>query len=224
MVFKSPSPSTDMSAMSVRRYHVTGMDTRCELLFHSMMRLVGDKAVSRWVHDAREHDLVIIGPDATDLACPTAVRRPFSHFTSGRTDDCAMLRLAGMVEALNAVEQALAAAGEGARSPGTGPTRPTGEEVMKLTRWPEASLMAFHPASPKMATLLLSRPMTLMELVRLSGIDRRVCAQFVTRLSQRGLLDRRWSADRKGPAPLCSGGGGLFAMIRARLGLGEEFG
>ena len=223
MVFKSRNQSPAASGRSVRRYHVTGMDGRCELLFHSMMRLLDDRALSRWVHDAHQHDLVVTGPAVADLPCPNAVRRPIASFTSGRNDDCAMLRLAGMVEVLDAVDRALTSAS----TPAEAARHRAGDvpdSAMRLTRWPDASLVAWHRSGPKMATLLLSRPMTLSELSRFSGVEPTVCAQFVDRLSASGLIARGGSAPRGEQPGTRSRGGGLFAAIRARLGMGEVFG
>ncbi len=221
MVFKSRNRCSAAPTLTVRRYHVIGMDSRCEQLFHSMMRLVDDKAQSRWVHDPDAHDLVITGPDATDLPCPDAVPRRLSGFISGQRDDCAMLRLAGMIEALNVVDEMLAA-----RSPagvGEGSPKEPGDAAVRLLRWPGRSLMALHPGCPKMATLLLSRPLTIAELSRLSGVEPRICDRFVARLSQFGLVQRREPVDGAGAAER-SRGAGLFAAIRARLGLGEVVG
>lgn len=221
MVFKSRNESSPASDLPVRRYHVVGVDARCESLFHSMMRLVANKAGSHWVHDAEAHDLLVEGA-ATDSSGPAAaLRRSFASFTRGGGDDCAMLRLDGMLETLEDVERDLATSRSAPAAPV--PTAADTAQAMKLTRWPNASLLAGQPVFPKLATLMLSRPMTIGELARRSGLDESVCADFVDSLREAGLVEVQRSS-APAAAPERSGGSrGLFAMIRDRLGLGEVF-
>ena len=217
MVFKSRNESPVASDPSVRRYHVVGVDTRCEALFHSMMRLVAGKAESRWVHDAESHDLIVHGPQAGQAGRGGALRRSFASFVSGRGDDCAMLRLDGMVATLRTVEKELAVAAPEREATSSASTAPA--KALKLTRWPHARLLAGHPAFPKLATLLLARPMTTDELVRHSGLDEATCAGFLDSLREAGVVEAsRPAASVDTPR---RGGRGLFAMIRERLGLGE---
>ena len=51
--------SNGATKKNIRRYQVSGVDKRCELLFHSMMRLASDKTDYQWLHDANNFDLII---------------------------------------------------------------------------------------------------------------------------------------------------------------------
>jgi len=216
MVFRS-AKSKEVSDSSLRRYHVVGLDIRCENLFHSMMKLVEGKTSSKWVHDPAAHDLLIIGAESHKTASSGACQRSFTLFTGGRGMDCALLKLASIVEVLEDVEAELKAAHLDASQ-----EKEDAIQAMQLTRWPSASLLAARPDYPKLATLMLARPVTLADLVRLSGVDERTCAGFVSKLSEAGLL-RFSSVSASSDTASTGPGKRLFAMIRERLGLKAAF-
>jgi len=223
MVFKSRNDASAATGQSVRRYHLVGVDRRCELLFHSMMRLVADKTGFRWIHDAETHDLIVSGPRADPSRRGDAIRRSFASFTVGGGDDCATLRLDGMADVLRSVERELpraqAALAVTAKAKTTTPV--AAPEAVKLIRWPDAALLAGNPRLLKLATLLLSRPMTVDDLARHSGVEAASCAAFVESLREAGLLQANRPVAPVAATRRPGGRRGLFAMIRERLGLGE---
>ena len=136
------------------------------------------------------------------------------------SNDCAHLRLASMVKQLIDVERELArhtkpisAQGSQTKTP---PSAVALKTPIKLTKWPSASFIRQHYSYPKLATLLISRPLYFQELVQRSGVDQAVCMHFVNTLMEHGLIDNHHSRPVTGNTPKR----GLFTMIRERLGLG----
>ena len=205
---------------SERRYDLRGLDDRCTTLFHSMMALVEGRTRHTWRHDPRAPDLVVVGASAGGagvLGGGGPCARPIEDFTGGRGPDCGALRLSAMVEVLDAVDDELAARAAPStdqRSPG----------VVQLARWPRADVLAADPLHPRLATLLLARPLTVPQLARLSGVPEPTCSAFVARLSADELRSvEPAAATADGPGPSDTAPRGLLALIRSRLGLREVF-
>ena len=97
--------------------------------------------------------------------------------------------------------------------------------LLTLLRWPTADLISTRERL-RMATMMISQPLTLPALVQRAGLDPAVCKEFVDDLNRAGLL-RNSSANTQStasglsaqPKPLPTVQSGLFARIRSRLGL-----
>ena len=102
-------------------------------------------------------------------------------------------------------------------------------ESFRLIRWPHTDLLA-NVQCIRLATLLLNRPMSLQEMVTQSGLAATVCAEFVQRLKEKGLVRLSHTHTlHAGTAPAsdptqaytCAKQGqqSLFARIRNRLSM-----
>lgn len=202
------------------RYHLRDTDDRCTTLFHSMMALVEGRTRSTWRHDPQAPDLVVVGstPAARDAAgSGAACERAMADFTGGRGPDCGALRLSAMVEVLDAVDDELAASAAPSvhqRSPG----------AVQLARWPRAEVLAADPLHPRLATLLLARPLTVPQLARLAGVPEDTCSAFLAQLSPAEWRPAEPAEEvPHGPGSSDPAARGLLALIRSRLGLREVF-
>lgn len=96
---------------------------------------------------------------------------------------------------------------------------------LTLLRWPAAQLIATRERQ-RMATMMLSQPLTLTALVQRAELDPAVCRAFVSDLSRAGFI-RAGSAESQSSASgiaaerttLAPVHVGLLARIRSRLGL-----
>jgi len=217
MVFRS-AKSKQVSDSSLRRYHVVGLDSRCEKRLHAIINLLESKTSSKWVHDPAAHDLLIIGAESHKTAPSGVCQRSFDLLTGGHGMDCALLKLASIIEVLEDVDAKLKASSKASQEK----VSKEKESAMQLTRWPNTSLLVARHDYLKLATLLLARPLTLSDLVQLSGVDEETCTAFVSKLSEEGLL--RFSSASTSSNTVSKGRGKrLFAMIRERLGLKPTF-
>ena len=208
----------------VRHYALRATDDRCTTLFHSMMALVEGRTRNTWRHDPRAPDLVVVGAtaggtagDAGALGGGAPCERPMAAFTGGRGPDCGALRLSAMVKVLDAVDDELAASTAPSvhqRSPG----------AVQLARWPRAEVLAADPLHPRLATLLLARPLTVPQLARLAGVPEDTCSAFLAQLSPAEWRPAEPAEEvPQGPGSSDPAPRGLLALIRSRLGLREVF-
>jgi len=218
IVVTSSTNSKRASEVGLRRYHVVGLDDRCEKRLHAIINLLESKTSSKWVHDPVTYDLLIIGAEPHKTVPSGVCQRSFDLLTGGRGMDCALLKLPSIVEVLEDVDAKLKAASNASQKK----VSKEKERAMQLTRWPNTSLLVARPDYLKLATLLLARPLTLSDLVQLSGVDEETCTAFVSKLSEEGLL--RFSSVSTSSNTVSTGPGKrLFAMIRERLGLKPTF-
>ncbi len=59
---------------------------------------------------------------------------------------------------------------------------------VRLQRWPQARSLAVHRAFPRLASLLVARPLTPLELMRTSAVEASLCMAFLHVMELHGVL------------------------------------
>jgi hypothetical protein len=60
---------------------------------------------------------------------------------------------------------------------------------VRLQRWPQARSLAVHRAFPRLASLLVARPLTPLELMRTSAVEASLCMAFLHVMELHGVLE-----------------------------------
>ncbi len=174
------------------------------------MELVSVRTGRQWVYDESDYQLLVSSepPEAIEDA---VIWRRISDFTEGRGNDCAMLRgstlQAGLKRVVAELDERRGKGGEG-------------DIAHRLRRWPPRAVLGGDARLSRLATLLISRPMTLRELLRVSGLPLADCEDFVSRLDEAALLDH--SRPERAASAGSGTNRGLFSMIRKRLGIDRQ--
>jgi hypothetical protein len=198
-----------------------GLADREQMLFKSYARLLDHRTQQSWSCRDEEADLIVLGAEA---AKSHAVG-PKAYLTLGAGSAAAghclslpihadeleiELNLIGGLLVADKPRQSQAAA----QGPSLG--------LVHLSRWPTPSLLTSRDRI-RLATLMTGRPMTLLQVESLSGVDHASCLTFVNALADAGFLESEQFSDTT-PAPLTPAtaivSGGLLSRIRSRLGLG----
>lgn len=216
-----------------------GLSGRDETLFKAIVRLLDHRTQQRWVHRPGSPDVCVVGdsgfgPDAVadaEVVAPNIDAPPPLRLTISATphgEHC--LRLPIRADALEAELNSLGV--ERVRTCGMTLSPMSSGNAVQLRRWPPAYLLG-TAERVRLATLMLSKPVTLAWVQQRAGTSSTVCAQFFAELHDAGLLsgsqtpadvvpvevraDAVAPAVRPAAAPVVPTG--LFALIRSRLGL-----
>lgn len=215
-------------------YSIEGLPAREELLFKSMVRVVGHKTRHEWLYSPHSTYLQVISETVSARSGVTGLRQSQQVLVLGltrgdhpgflgfplRPDDLVaeLDRLGGLMRAVSVAQEQASTSGGFAR------TVPTEAAAMRMTRWPPADLL-LAPGRIKLATLMTGRPMTIYSLQQSSGQSLSVCQDFMEALKKAKLLD---VADVTTRPPVQSVAAapppGLLARIRQRLGLNSNAG
>jgi hypothetical protein len=198
---------------SLYTYGFAHMSLRDQVVFKSIVGLLGGRTRARWQHvEQGPADLLVEGEEDHGAASTRiAPSQLLLHVGGHPTSECLQvhwpLRASEVFECL---QQAAARIGQ-RRAPADMPLR--------LTRWPTTEHLRGDARFIRLATLLLGRSMSLQELVARSGVEPGTCEAFVAALAGADLLreEQAAAAPVAAAAPLP----GLFARIRRHLGLHE---
>lgn len=217
-----------------------GLSGRDETLFKALVRLLDHRTQQRWVYRPGSPDLRVVG-EATDAPLASAnadvlgphIDAPppllLSISATARGAHCLGLPL--RADALEAELNSLGV--QRVQACGLAQTvaaRPGG--AVQLLRWPPAHLLG-SPERVRLATLMVSKPVTLAWVQQRAGLPPAVCAQFFGELQDAGMLTGATAAAQDSApgvspphvAPIASTVAapvlttGLLARIRSRLGL-----
>ncbi|WP_437884035.1 hypothetical protein [Pseudomonas sp. LRF_L74] len=198
---------------SVLTYRLVGVSAREEMVFKSIVGLLGGRTSQQWqVVETTEPDLLVIGFESADTLVPDIrAKVTFRRSTATGNDLQWPLRAGNVFEHLErAGEQILDL------------RQSRGREVaasFRLLRWPTQQLLRAHPGAVRLATLMASRPFAESELAQRSGCDLASCRRFLQAMEDSGFAERVESPRSEVVAikePVLKG---LFARIRSRLGL-----
>ncbi len=213
-------------------YSIEGLPAREELLFKSMVRVVGHKTCHEWLYSPQSPYLQVIseaisagggvaGLRKSQQVLVLGITRRDHHGFLGfplRPDDLVaeLDRLGNLMHAVSTMHEQPPTLTDLAHSV------PAEATAVRLTRWPPAELLA-APGRIKLATLMTGRPMTIYNLQQSSGQSLAVCQDFMDALRNAKLLDVGNAATRPSapsvPILAAAPQPGLLARIRQRLGL-----
>ena len=181
-----------------RSYSIEGLSAREGLVLKSMIRLLSHRTECVWTYRADSSELKVVSnqPGVASAAASWAQQ----VLTLGAIDlkQSAYLRLplhANELEAeLNRMARLIKpatislAAATGEAPDLLAPTAELHTQVMRLLRWPPATLLS-KPGHIRMATLMLGSHMTVLTLQRHSGARLEDCVSFFADLNKAGLLE-----------------------------------
>lgn len=237
------------------RVRTEGLRKAEELNVSVFLRFVGQSERGHWsLSQSPEAEIVLCAAEA-----PAPALAPAAHLIWVADADAApppggkgILRRPLQVEAFGALlrnyENALSGAHAAQTDAGSAAV-PTQKPAVvdaqehRLRRWPGEDLLQNRREHKILATFLVSRSMSVTQLAALSGIGRDACADFVSALQGRGLLETRGLSAAHASAPAyghesaaqrahraaaspanqpqaAAAGGGLINRLRKRLGLG----
>jgi hypothetical protein len=209
-------------------YGVEGLKASEELLLKSLVRLLAGRTQHQWVYHPQAPDVWIL---AHGLPAPVSSGPATAPIiTVGKTEKQAPDYL-NLPLRPNEIEAAFNRVGGTILESRIQATQDTDVNLYpasyKLSRWPRVHLLG-SAERMRLATLLLSRPLTLAQLSRQSGLSPIVCEGFIDDLKTTGLIEtlriqvvqtpaiKTTEAQNSSPvdstAPLS-----LFARIRNRL-------
>ncbi|HEY0202324.1 MAG TPA: hypothetical protein VGC24_11585 [Burkholderiaceae bacterium] len=207
-------------------------------LFKALVRLLDHRTEQRWVHEAAQPDVRVIAetglvgtePETQDCLIGTGPQ-PLRLILSPRPDRRPhYLGLPLRADALEAELNDLGAQRLRAQI-GMAPAPQAwsaADTLVRLLRWPPAELLS-TAQRVRLATLLVSKPVTLAWVQKRSGVTPAECAQFFAELHDAGLIVSMPPANGASaakatvaPSPsaiIATTPMGLFTRIRNRLGL-----
>ncbi|NBD95733.1 MAG: hypothetical protein GVY11_04565 [Gammaproteobacteria bacterium] len=165
----------------------------------------------QWVYDESDYQLLVSSEPPAATGSSSVVWRRISDFTEGHGDDCAMLRGSTLQAGLKQVVAELDRRREKGGKHAT---------AHRLRRWPPLAVLGRDARLSRLATLLISRPMTIRELSSVSGLSLGECEEFVSHLDGAALLDH--SRPERTASAENGTNRGLFSMIRKRLGIDRQ--
>ncbi|MES2946574.1 MAG: hypothetical protein V4772_27220 [Pseudomonadota bacterium] len=196
------------------RFSVEGLSARDEILFKSLVRLLGHRTHQQWSYSTDKphvrvtgdvgyvgEDLLLQRPASTAQAFQPLVllvghsRKQHEFFLHQpmHANELELLlnqigsKVAGLVAVTD--EPRLAATAPSAPVAVFSSARFDDNEGFVLHRWPPAAMLG-SPVRIKLATVMRGRPMTLNALQKRSGFSQQECAEFVDLLRRAELLAR----------------------------------
>ena len=229
------------------KFSIDGLSAREELLFKNLVRLLSFKTEQSWLYSANSPHLRV---QADSYKAPPGISTPSAQqvLILGMTPAqqpgflCLPVRAHELEAELNRVGALISRAALSAKpsqttqSPGfLGQTlisaEPTYDTAQKLRQWPSPKLLA-QAGRIRLATLLTSRALTLVQLQQVSGHPLVDCKSFWRELEQARLFTTASVVTHVSPAALAAAAAaiksksankppelGLLARIRLRLGL-----
>lgn len=215
-----------MPALRIGAYALPDVEVR---ILKAIVNLLSPPPGGRWQFVAgAPYDVLVtegdVAPGRTDtpLASARAVLRLCSRGMPDAADTLHRpLRANLLRDWLTAREKewlAKAATGTPAAPAATPGTR------VRLRRWPPMLVLHNDPVRIRIATMLIRQPMSLPDIVALSGQSAEVCRRFLQVLGDVGVLQSETStptppASTPPPQTPAKGLGALLGSIRRRLGL-----
>lgn len=219
-------------------FAIEGLSGRDETLFKAIVRLLDHRTLQRWVYRPGSPDLRVVcdsgftpevPADAEVMAPDIDALPPLLLTISAEQRGPHCLSLPIRADALEAELNSLGV--ERVRICGHRSLTPSTRTV-QLLRWPSAQLLG-TPERVRLATLMVSKPVTLAWVQERAGLPPAACAQFFAELHDAGMLAASPSPDagesRTMSIPASAVGTksaaaaaaptGLLARIRSRLGL-----
>lgn len=221
-------------------FALEGLSGRDETLFKALVRLLDHRTKQRWVYRPGSPDLRVVGeaadaplaPIDVEVVAPNIDAPPPLLLSVGATAQG--VHCLGLPLRADALEAELNSLGV-QRVQSRGLVRAVAASpggAVQLLRWPPVHLLG-SPERVRLATLMVSKPVTLAWVQQRAGLPPAVCAQFFGELQAAGMLagataDAQDVAPSVPPphvAPPASTVGapvlttGLLARIRSRLGL-----
>ena len=191
---------------STLTFCVEGLSAREELLFKAFVRLLGHLTHHNWSYQPpsahQRIDLLVVadGVEPTYSKIPNIQLQPVLRLGSAAADGHGYLTWPLRSNALENELNRFGALTISRRGVPRGPTLfpaaaagmplATGDiskDSMRLQRWPPSRLLA-GAGLMHLATLLIGKPMTLVELVSRSGLSLQACKAFVEGLQSAQLL------------------------------------
>lgn len=230
----------DTAAVALRPtlgFALEGLSGRDETLFKAIVRLLDHRTQQRWVYRPTSPDLRVVcdsgfvppaSADAEVVAPNIDAPPPLLLTISATPHGAHCLSLPLRADALEAELNSLGV--ERMKACGFGPVASSGSTV-QLLRWPPAHLLG-TPERVRLATLMVSKPVTLAWVQQRAGLPPAACAQFFAELHDAGVLAGcpapSGHAVASSPSPLTAAPApavaapaptGLLARIRSRLGI-----
>lgn len=172
---------------SKRSYSLEGLPARDALVFKSMMRLLRHRTNDAWVYVASSTELHVVADglpvSALESSAAQQVLKLGAINIKRQSYLCLPLHAKELVAELNRLGALIASTGKSV-APALAAHAAT---PMRMLRWPPASLLT-TTARVRLATLMASKPLTVVELQQRSKESLAVCSAFFKDLKQLNLL------------------------------------
>lgn len=208
-----------MSSRPILHFALRGLSEREATLFKSLAQLIHHRTRHRWICREGDADLLVLHEELrhTPAEASTAILH-IGHQLRPADPGCGYLAIPFRAVELQECLDMLGRLVEQRRPRSSdSPRIVPAPWIIHLRRWPPQRLLT-GPAQVRLATLITGRPMSFASLCQHSELAREICADFVRRLSEAGLLHPPQSAAPfTQAAQRCAADAGVLARIRGRL-------